>query len=97
MTDYAATETGETITPIMGEALAVEAEEGYDPMAEEEYDPTASMLHQTNDAQVWAREFMKRVEQGCVIDEGMMLGWFANALMCGWDHHARWRGNGDNS
>jgi len=96
MADYTAQEAGKTITPRMIEALALETEER-DDLEEGGEDIVAITLHQTMDAQVWAREFMKRVEQGCVLDEGMMLGWFANAIMCGWDHHARWRGNGDNS
>jgi hypothetical protein len=42
------------------------------------------------DAKVWAQEFMDVVvEQGVAIDEDLMLGWFANAIMCGWDHRGR--------
>lgn len=36
----------------------------------------------TTDAQVWAAEFKKRFP---AIDEGTMLGWFANAIMAGHD------------
>lgn len=43
-------------------------------------------LNGTMDAQVWAKEFMKnfghRLED---IDEGLMIGWFANAIMTGFD------------
>jgi hypothetical protein len=46
------------------------------------------LLH-TPDARVWARTFLRIVAEGAAIDEGMMLGWFANALMAGWDHHER--------
>jgi hypothetical protein len=49
----------------------------------------AIKLHQTTDARVWAQAFMERVEQGATVDEELMLAWFANALMCGWDHRAR--------
>ena len=42
-------------------------------------------LLNTMDARVWAAEFM-RITEG-VADESIMLAWFANALMCGWDHH----------
>ena len=42
-------------------------------------------LLNTMDARVWAAEFM-RITEG-VADESIMLGWFASALMCGWDHH----------
>ena len=47
----------------------------------------------TFDAQVWAEQFMdifggKRIgEDGP--DTGTMIGWFANAIMAGWDEHAR--------
>ena len=40
---------------------------------------------QTMDAQVWASEFIKITEG--TADYDTMLAWFANALMCGWDHH----------
>lgn len=33
-----------------------------------------------DDAKRWAAEFMTRVEAGVVIDEALMLGWFANAI-----------------
>ena len=46
-------------------------------------------LHQTMDAQVWAQAFMERVNAGAIVTEELMLAWFANAIMCGWDHHAR--------
>jgi hypothetical protein len=51
-------------------------------------------LHQTMDARVWAAEFcatFRKVhpEQPCP-DEGWILGWMANAIMCGWDH-AHWQ------
>lgn len=42
-------------------------------------------LRQTTDARVWAEEFM-RITKGSV-DEEDMIGWFANAIMCGWDNH----------
>lgn len=48
-------------------------------------------LLQTMDAQVWAKEFMSlfadRKEE---IDEGLMIAWFANAIMTGYDHQ-RWQ------
>jgi hypothetical protein len=51
-------------------------------------------LHQTMDARVWAAEFcatFRKVhpDQPCP-DEGWILGWMANAIMCGWDH-AHWQ------
>lgn len=38
-------------------------------------------LYASNDAQVWAEEFMKVVEAGVQIDEGLMVTWFANAIV----------------
>ena len=38
-------------------------------------------LYSTDDAAVWAREFMKSVDSGAFIDEGFMIGWFANAMV----------------
>lgn len=37
-------------------------------------------LRSTTDAAVWAREFIAVVERDNVIDEGFMIGWFANAI-----------------
>ena len=37
---------------------------------------------QTMDAEVWADEFCKR---NTASDHGTMLGWFANAIMIGYD------------
>ncbi len=42
---------------------------------------------QTMDAKLWADEFCKR---NSASDHGTMLGWFANAIMIGWDT-AHWR------
>ena len=38
-------------------------------------------------AKVWASEFIKLVKKNpkIAIDEGTMLGWFANAIMAGYD------------
>lgn len=44
-------------------------------------------LHETMDADVWAREFI-RLNNSSDLD--MMRSWFANAIMCGWDH-SRWK------
>lgn len=42
------------------------------------------------DARDWAEHFVKLVREKPEIatDEGCMLGWFANALMRGFDEHA---------
>jgi len=47
-------------------------------------------LH-TFDATAWAREFIKisRQKPEIVTDEGCMIGWFANAIMCGYDEANR--------
>lgn len=48
-------------------------------------------LHDTMDAVVWAREFMRLYRKfGYEPDEQTMIGWFANAIMCGYDHY-RWQ------
>lgn len=46
---------------------------------------------QSFDAQDWARAFVKRVKTNprLAADEGAMIGWFANAIMRGYDEHAR--------
>jgi hypothetical protein len=44
--------------------------------------PNAGLsLHETFDARVWAAEFVKRFGG----DEELMIGWFANAIMAGYD------------
>jgi uncharacterized protein (DUF608 family) len=44
-------------------------------------------LHDTMDAQIWVAEWMKTIKEhpGIPTDEGAMLGWFANAIMAGYD------------
>lgn len=40
------------------------------------------------DATVWAKEFMDIFgDKLNTIDESLMHTWFANAIMCGWDHY----------
>jgi hypothetical protein len=41
----------------------------------------------TMDAQAWAKEWMKTIKDHPEIpnDEGCMIGWFANAIMAGYD------------
>lgn len=43
------------------------------------------------DAQVWAREFISRVKHAPAFasDEATMIGWFANAIMAGYDEARR--------
>lgn len=45
-------------------------------------------LHETTDAAVWAEEFAKTFPD-CGVDEGTMIGWFANAMMAKADCIAR--------
>lgn len=40
-------------------------------------------LHSTTDARVWAEQFCKVVQAGATVDEGFMIGWFANAIETG--------------
>jgi hypothetical protein len=49
-------------------------------MTERAKDP----LH-TMDPRAWAAGFMRIT--GGKADEDVMLAWFSNAIMCGWDHH----------
>jgi len=43
-------------------------------------------LHATMDAWIWAREFMRIVQtENLTVDEELMLVWFANAIMVGYD------------
>lgn len=43
------------------------------------------------DARVWASEFVRIVKENpnIALDEGTMIGWFANAIMAGYDHANR--------
>ena len=42
------------------------------------------------DGQIWAKEFIKiNKEKDIANEEGTMIGWFANAIMAGWDESAR--------
>lgn len=58
------------------------------PVAEEGQsdDNLGAKLHGTMDAQVWATEFCRLNNAA---DHGMMLAWFANAIMAGYDHAKR--------
>jgi len=46
------------------------------------------------DAKIWAEEFVKlcKVQPSVATDEGTMIGWFANAIMAGYD-----KGRGENN
>ena len=48
-------------------------------------DTTEKRLHTTTDAAVWAEEFMNIANKLEIkgIDEGWMIGWFANAIETG--------------
>ena len=52
---------------------------------------TAENFQQSFDAQVWAKAFVAIVKKNpaVAVDEGTMIGWFANALMRGWDERER--------
>ncbi len=50
---------------------------------------TAPELLDTCNAKLWAEEFMRLFgERRQDIDEGLMIGWFANAMQAG-EHHYR--------
>ena len=44
------------------------------------------------DAQVWAKAWLETISEnpGIPTDEGTMIGWFANAIMAGYDHGRRY-------
>jgi hypothetical protein len=48
-------------------------------------------LTDSTDAKIWAQEFMKiwQEEPIDILDEDLMLGWFANAIMAGYDSARR--------
>jgi hypothetical protein len=53
---------------------------------------TASDLHRTTDAYVWADEFCRIVGERIPAIAGereWMMAWFANAIMVGYDHGVR--------
>lgn len=67
--------------------------------AEALIDPEApiSALYSTMDAQEWAEEFVRifpdaETKDGRPIDVGLMQGWFANAIMVGYDEGQRKQG-----
>jgi hypothetical protein len=55
--------------------------------------PEGREISRSFDARVWAKAFVAHVKQipGLATDEGTMTGWFANALMCGYDKKERER------
>ena len=64
---------------------------------DESADPLTEKLYSTDDAVVWAEEWCRIAreieadpEQGPVVDEGWMVGWFANAMVTA-ETHARKR------
>lgn len=57
-------------------------------------DDVALELHNTTDAQVWARQFIAIISDekypgADPYDEGFMIGWFANAITAGEIHANR--------
>lgn len=57
-------------------------------------DKVALNLNDNMDAKAWAQEFMRIwdghvIGKGDTVDEGLMLAWFANAIMCGFDEASR--------
>jgi hypothetical protein len=54
-------------------------------------DEITRVLVGCTDAQVWAQKFIEtqRIAPDIATDEGTMIGWFANAIMSGWDAGAR--------
>lgn len=53
-------------------------------------------LHDTFDAAVWADEFQRIVlDEDLDVDRSLMLGWFANAIMAGYDYAVRSHKSGE--
>ncbi len=54
---------------------------------------TQGELRRTIDAKVWAAEFERHKKENCWtlddIDEGLMISWFANAMMAAQDELTR--------
>lgn len=56
------------------------------------------ILQDTMDANIWAKEFMRLHKKfAWEVDEDMMRGWFANAIMAGYDNAMRKKDRKDNS
>jgi len=66
-------------------------------------DPITAKLHATADAMVWAEEFVKtfygqtigsQCDYATAVDEGTMVGWFANAMQTAIDYYrAKYEGH----
>lgn len=56
-------------------------------MSHEHSSATKCPLHESTDAQRWAREFVELFDTfpvgGAAVDEGLMISWFANAIEAG--------------
>lgn len=68
-----------------------QAEGEYQASMEEQQNLVSKKLIGNMDAKVWAEEFVKVVKTKPLIptDEGTMIGWFANAIMAGYDNGCR--------
>jgi hypothetical protein len=57
---------------------------------------TKSKLPQSMNAVDWADEWLEIIAKNPTIptDRDTMISWFANAIMCGWDHRT-WRYDAD--
>lgn len=72
-------------TELDAQVRDLEKERGILELNSAEIDGTATLtakLYATTDAQVWAKEFIKVHSRngGTIIDEGFLIGWFANAI-----------------
>lgn len=60
-------------------------------------DPSRLVGEGITDAQLWAKSFMGQIDAGHFskedIDEGLMISWFANAIVTAEDNFARKHGN----
>jgi hypothetical protein len=88
--EFADAETWSRAAALRGEASPPPAPVDRDDI-QAQLDTIGSDFTQSFDARVWAAAFVKHVTLRPTIatDEATMIGWFANAIMRGYDEHAR--------
>jgi hypothetical protein len=87
----------DTDSPIYGDGYIILPPPAAEPAPEALIDPVDDIVDaegkpwdRTMDGALWAKAFCRRFGG----DEGLMLGWFCNAIMAGWDH-AHWKMEAD--
>lgn len=87
---YPCDQCGKPRTKAEGGTVFTVCDECWPKPSEQKIQPATDPLLTSADAQVWAREFM-RIWSGRwhEVDEGLMIAWFANAIMRGFDESAK--------